>query len=58
MVSLKGHKVYLDASTVIDAMEGLADFSNLKAGLTDLLDALEVRVVTSQLTLLEAMVFP
>lgn len=58
MVSLTGHKVYLDASTVIYAVEGLAGFPNLKAGLIAPLDSLKVDVVTSQLTLLETIVFP
>lgn len=58
MVSLRGSKVYLDASVVIYTVEGLAGFPNLKAGLIDLLDASEVEIVTSQLTLLETIVFP
>jgi len=58
MVSLKGHRVYLDASTVIYALEGLSQYGNLKTGLLIPLDKLEFVSVTSRLTLLEALVFP
>jgi len=58
MVSLKGHKVYLDASTVIYALEGLSQYGNLKPGLLIPLDNLELTAVTSRLTLLEALVYP
>jgi predicted nucleic acid-binding protein len=58
MVSLKGFKVYLDANTLIYALEGLPDFGNLQSGLLTPLEAKEFSVVTSQLTLLETIVFP
>jgi predicted nucleic acid-binding protein len=58
MVSLKGHKVYLDANTLIYALEGLVQYSNLQSGLLGALDAFEFRVVTSQLTLMETTVYP
>ena len=58
MVSLKGHKVYLDANTLIYALEGLVQYSNLQSGLLGALDAFEFRIVTSQLTLMETTVYP
>ncbi len=58
MVSLKGHKVYLDASTVIYALEGLPQYANLKDGLLIPLDKLEFTAVTSGITLMEALVYP
>jgi hypothetical protein len=39
MVSLYGHRVYLDANTVIYAVEGLPHFANLQTGLMVPLDA-------------------
>lgn len=58
MVSLSGESAYLDASTIIYALEGLARFGNLKAVLLDRLDAGELVAVTSQLTLVETLVRP
>jgi len=58
MVSIKGRHVYLDANTVIYALEGMPQYTNLKTGLLDPLDFGEFTAVTSQLTLLEAIVFP
>jgi hypothetical protein len=56
MVSLKGHKVYLDASTVIYAVE--LHFANLKAGLLKPLDDQELVAVTSEITLAETIIGP
>jgi hypothetical protein len=58
MVSLNGHHAYLDANTVIYALQGFLQYANLKNGLLVPLDAGELTAVTSQLTLLEAIVFP
>ena len=58
MVSLKGKKVYLDANTLIYALEGVPQFSNLKSGLLALLQARELTITTSALTLLEVIVYP
>ncbi len=58
MVSLKGHRVYLDVSTVIYALEGVPHYANLKAGMLIPLDNLEFTVVSSRLTLLEALIHP
>jgi len=58
MVSLKGLRVYLDASAVIYAIEGVSPYANLQAGLLTPLDLLELTAVSSRLTLLEALVFP
>jgi len=58
MVSLKGHGAYLDASTVIYAIEGHAQYSNLQAGLLDPLDAGAFTAITSEITLVETVVGP
>jgi len=58
MVSLQGRHVYLDANTVIYALEGLPQYLNLRAGLLVPLDERLLSAVTSQLTLLETIVFP
>jgi hypothetical protein len=50
MVSLIGRRAYLDANTIIYAVEGLASFANLKRGLLDPLDAGAFTAVTSELT--------
>ncbi|AIE84548.1 hypothetical protein OP10G_1180 [Fimbriimonas ginsengisoli Gsoil 348] len=52
MVSLLGHRAYLDASTIIYAFEGIAKYANLEEGLLDLLDGGSMTAVTSELTLL------
>ena len=57
MVSLKGRKVYLDANTIIYAVE-LPQFSNLKTGLLIPLDAQEFTAVTSEITLAETVIGP
>lgn len=48
MVSLAGHRVYLDASTVIYALEGVPQFPNLKAGLLVTRDDEKYTAVTSR----------
>ena len=58
MVNLSGHRAYLDANTIIYAVEGLANFANLKAGLLDPLDAGAFTAVTSELTLIETITGP
>lgn len=58
MKSLKGHRVYLDTSTIIYAVEGTSEFSNLKVGLLQRLDDQELIAVTSEITLSEALVGP
>ena len=50
MVSLSGHKVYLDASTVIYALEGVPQYANLHAGLLIPLDNSLFTAVTSEIT--------
>lgn len=58
MVNLVGHRVYLDANTIIYALEGFAQYANLQAGLLDPLDAGAFVAVTSEITLLETVVGP
>ena len=58
MVSLSGHRVYVDASTVIYALEQVSQFPNLKSGLLDQLDAGTFTAVTSEITLVETVVGP
>lgn len=58
MVSLKGERAYLDANTVIYAVEGYALYTNLAAGLLIPLDKGELTAVTSQITLVETVVGP
>jgi predicted nucleic acid-binding protein len=57
MVSLKGHRVYLDANTIIYAIE-LHHFPNLKTGLLIPLDQQEFNAVTSEITLAETIIGP
>jgi len=56
MVSLKGHKVYLDANTIIYTLEGLEP--HLQTGLLLPLDAGDFTAVTSEIALLETIVGP
>jgi hypothetical protein len=58
MVSLKGHRVYVDANTVIYAVELPQFFANLKTGLLKPLDDQEFTAVTSQVTLAETVIGP
>jgi predicted nucleic acid-binding protein len=58
MISLSGNRVYLDANTIIYALEGFAQYANLQAGLPDPLDAGAFVAVTSEITLLETIVGP
>lgn len=58
MVSLLNQRVNLDTNTVIYALEGLPQFTNRKTALLLPLDAQRLQAVTSQLTLLETIVFP
>jgi predicted nucleic acid-binding protein len=58
MVSLAGEHVYLDANTVIYAIEGYAKYSNLQAGLLIPLDAGVFTGITSEITLVETIVGP
>jgi predicted nucleic acid-binding protein len=58
MVSLSGHRVYLDANTVIYAVEGNAPYANLQAGLLIPLDKGLFTAVTSEITLVETVVGP
>lgn len=58
MVDLRGHRAYLDANTIIYALEGFAQYANLKAGLLDPLDAGDFTAVTSELSLVETVVGP
>lgn len=58
MVSLRGQRVYLDANTIIYALEGFAQYANLKSGLLIPLDAGEFTAVTSEITLVETIVGP
>lgn len=58
MVSLKGHRVYLDASTIIYALEGVPAFGNLLPGLLVPMDRGEFYAVTSAITLVETIVGP
>jgi len=58
MVSIRGQKVYLDSNTIIYVLEGFAEYSNLKTGLLDALDAGDATAVTSELTLVETVAGP
>jgi predicted nucleic acid-binding protein len=58
MVSLRGQRAYLDANTIIYALEGFAQYSNLKSGLLIPLDTGEFTAVTSEITLVETVVGP
>jgi len=58
MVSLAGERAYLDTSTVIYAIEGYAQYPNLKAALLDPLDAGAFTAVTSEITVVETVVGP
>jgi len=53
-----GRRVYLDANTIIYAVEGLPNFTNLRAGLLDPLDSGALTAVTSELTLIETITGP
>ena len=55
---MHGHRAYLDANTIIYALEGLAHYTNLKAGLLDPLDAGAFIAITSEITLVETIVGP
>jgi len=56
VISLKGHRIYLDASTIIFAVEALAP--NLRMGLLIPLDAGDLQAVTSHLSIVETVVGP
>lgn len=58
MVSLRGEHAYLDANTIIYAIEGYAKYANLRTGLLAPLDNGEFMAVTSQITLVETVVGP
>ena len=58
MVSIRSLRVYLDSNTVIYALEGVAEYANLKNGLLVPLDLQTLVAVTSKLAMLEALVFP
>ena len=58
MVSLAGEHAYLRANTVIYAIEGYGQYSNLQAGLLIPLDAGAFTAVTSEITLVETVVGP
>jgi predicted nucleic acid-binding protein len=56
VVKLKGQHAYLDANTVIYAIEGYTKYTNLRAGLLAPLDNGEFTAVTSLITLVETVV--
>lgn len=56
MVSLRGLNVYLDASTIIYAHEGTEP--NIQSGLLWLLDAGQLKAMTSEISLVETIVRP
>lgn len=58
MVDLSGRRAYLDANTIIYAVEGVSTFWNLKPGLLDKLDAGAFIAITSELTLVETITGP
>lgn len=58
MTSLRGLRVYMDANGAIYAVEEPQAYPNLRAGFLDPLDAGDLVVVTSELTLLETLVKP
>lgn len=58
MVSLVGHHVYLDANTIIYAIEGYSQYANLQTGLLVPLDAGDFTAATSEITLVETLVGP
>lgn len=57
MVDLSGHRAYLDASTIIYAIE-VPSFQNLRNGLLKRLDDKQLVVVTSELALWETLIGP
>ncbi|MGV3617197.1 MAG: type II toxin-antitoxin system VapC family toxin [Fimbriimonas sp.] len=57
-MSLHGQRAYLDANTVIYALEGFPEFANLKSGLLEPLDAGAFTAVTSELTIVETVLGP
>ena len=57
-MSLQGHRAYLDSNTIIYALEGHSQYTNLKAGLLDPLDAGLFTAVTSEITLVETIIGP
>jgi predicted nucleic acid-binding protein len=58
VVSLRGQRAYLDANTIIYALEGFPEFANLRTGLLEPLDAGAFSAVTSELTLVETVLGP
>jgi len=58
MVNLAGEHAYLDANTIIYAIEGYAKYTNLRAGLLLPLDGGAFTAVTSEITLVETIVGP
>jgi predicted nucleic acid-binding protein len=53
-----GKRVYLDTNIIIYAVEGFPDYADKIKALLDELDAAEIIVVTSELTLAEVLVKP
>jgi hypothetical protein len=58
MVSQSGRRVYLDASTIIYALEQISQLPNLKTGMLDPLDAGAFTAMTSEIALVETIVGP
>ena len=58
MINLRGRRVYMDANGAIYAVEEPVEFPNLRMGFLEPLDAGDLVVVTSELTLLETLVKP
>ena len=58
MVSLRGRKVYLDANTIIYAVELAHQFPSLQDGLLRPLDGQEFTAVSSEITLAETIIGP
>jgi predicted nucleic acid-binding protein len=53
-----GQRIYIDTNIVIYAIEGLANYAAQVQPLLDAMDAAEVFIVTSELTLAETLVGP
>lgn len=53
-----GQRIYIDSNIVIYAIEGLAQYAAQVQSLLDAMDAAEVFIVTSELTLAEVLVGP
>ena len=53
-----GQRIYIDTNIVIYAIEGLANYAAQVQPLLDAMDAAEIFVVTSELTLAETLVGP